>query len=94
MGSLRREIEIITERLKLQGDIPYTPEELLKKALDRQTPDRRKGCCTELDGRWYRIRYAHKDSWGYWVWIWESIEAGEVDAKGSYIHPGQPAATR
>jgi hypothetical protein len=86
--SLRTEIELVTEVLKDKGIIPRTQEEILKHRLDAQTPSRLKGCCTQYEKQWYRMRLIGKNERGYWQWTWDPIPAEEVAKPGSYVHPG------
>ncbi len=84
--ALWSQIEAVTASLKSQGVLDYTPEELLKRSLDKQTPSRMKGCCTELEGQWFRIKFTGKDDRGSWQWTWEPVSHEQVQGPGSYVH--------
>ena len=86
--SLRREIELVTTGLKERGLISLTAEEILKNALDAKTPSRMKGCCAEMDGQWYKIKFTGKNERGLWEWTWMPVSLDEVNGPGGYIHPG------
>lgn len=86
--ALRSQLDSVVESLKASGVIAYTPEEILKKQLDRQTPGRLKGCCTQLEGQCYKFRLTGKNEQGHWQWKWDPVSFEEVEKDGSYIHPG------
>lgn len=85
--ALRTQLDAVIESLKVNGVTPYTPEEALKKRLDKQTPGRLKSCCTQLDGQWYELRLTGKNEHNHWTWKWDPISFEEVEQHG-YIHPG------
>jgi hypothetical protein len=85
--SLEREITRVSDDLKDRGLLARSPTETLKRALDRQTPSRMKGCCTKLEGQWYRIRFTGKNGGGFWEWEWDAVSPDVVDGPGSYVHP-------
>lgn len=93
MKQLRSSILLIESELKRQGVVACTPEESLRMALDRETVGRRKGCCVEMDGQWYRIRYIGRDEDRNWQWRWESIPQEATAEPGSYIHSKPQSST-
>ena len=84
--ALSRQIEQVTAALKDAGTLPSTPEERLKKVLDKQTPGRLKGCCTRYEGQWYKFRLTGKNADDHWTWAWDAVDQDEVNGPGSYIH--------
>lgn len=88
MRELRRRVEAMTETLKETGVIAYSPQELLKLKLDKLTEGRRKGCCIQLEGQWYRIHYTHRDPDRFPAWqhVWVAIAAEELNEGGSYVY--------
>jgi hypothetical protein len=88
MRELSRKVRDMTDALKESGLIAYSPEEMLKLKLDGLTEGRRKGCCIQLEGQWYRIRYTHRDPGRFPAWqhLWVTITAAELSESGSYVY--------
>lgn len=66
-------VVIIESSLKSQGVIPYTPQELLERELDKMFPDAKSKDIVEYEGkryqRWYRP--LHRSNSGKTVKVWD-----------------------